>query len=80
MYKINLKENDKVVALTNIIYYFNNNKTLPLGMDVEEGLLLEKDKAEEKIKEAKTINLVCYKNPDDEMSKIEIKKIHVKNI
>ena len=49
-------------------------------MDVEEGLLLEKDKAEEKIKEAKTINLVCYKNPDDEMSKIEIKKIHVKNI
>jgi hypothetical protein len=80
LYKINLKENDKVVALTNIIYYFNNNKTLPLGMDVEEGLLLEKDKAEEKIKEAKTINLVCYKNPDDEMSKIEIKKIHVKNI
>ena len=80
MYKINLKEDDKVVALTNIIYYFNNNKTLPLGMDVEEGLLLEKDKAEEKIKEAKTINLVCYKNPDDEMSKIEIKKIHVKNI
>ena len=49
-------------------------------MDVEEGLLLEKDKAEEKIKEVKTINLVCYKNPDDEMSKIEIKKIHVKNI
>ena len=80
LYKINLKEEDKVVALTNIIYYFNNNKTLPLGMDVEEGLLLEKDKAEEKIKEAKTINLVCYKNPHNEMSKIEIKKIHVKNI
>jgi len=80
LYKINLKEDDKAVALTNIIYYFNNNKTLPLGMDVEEGLLLEKDKAEEKIKEVKTINLVCYKNPDDEMSKIEIKKIHVKNI
>lgn len=80
MYKINLKEDDKVVALTNIIYYFNNNKTLPLGMDVEEGLLLEMGKVEEKIKEAKTINLVCYKNPDDEMSKIEIKKIHIKNI
>jgi hypothetical protein len=80
LYKINLKEDDKVVALTNIIYYFNNNKTLPLGMDVEEGLLLEMGKVEEKIKEAKTINLVCYKNPDDEMSKIEIKKIHIKNI
>ena len=34
----------------------------------------------ENIKEAKTINLVCYKNPDDEMSKIEIKKIHVKSL
>lgn len=80
LYKINLKEEDKVVALTNIIYYFNNNKTLPLGMDVEEGLLLEMGKVEDKIKETKTINLVCYKNPHDEMSKIEIKKIHVKNI
>lgn len=80
LYKINLKEEDKVVALTNIIYYFNNNKTLPLGMDVEEGLLLEMGKVEDKIKETKTINLVCYKNPDDEMSKIEIKKIHVKSI
>lgn len=80
LYKINLKEEDKVVALTNIIYYFNNNKTLPLGMDVKEGLLLEMGKVEDKIKETKTINLVCYKNPHDEMSKIEIKKIHVKNI
>lgn len=80
LYKINLKEEDKLVALTNIIYYFNSNKTLPLGMDVEEGLLLEMGKVEDKIKETKTINLVCYKNPDDEMSKIEIKKIHVKSI
>lgn len=80
LYKINLKEEDKLVALTNIIYYFNSNKTLPLGMDVEEGLLLEMGKVEDKIKETKTINLVCYKNPHDEMSKIEIKKIHVKSI
>ena len=80
LYKINLKEEDKLVALTNIIYYFNSNKTLPLGMDVEEGLLLEMSKVEDKIKETKTINLVCYKNPHDEMSKIEIKKIHVKSI
>lgn len=80
LYKINLKEEDKLVALTNIIYYFNSNKTLPLGMDVEEGLLLEMGKVEDKIKETKTINLVCYKNPHDEMSKIEIKKIHIKNI
>lgn len=41
-------------------------------MDVEEGLLLEMGKVEDKIKETKTINLVCYKNPDDEMSKKKI--------
>ena len=49
-------------------------------MDVEEGLLLQMGKVEDEIKETKTINLVCYKNPHDEMSKIEIKKIHVKSI
>ena len=31
-------------------------------------------------KEEKTINIVCYQNPDDEMSKTEIKKIHVKSL
>ena len=80
LYKINLKEETQVVALTNIVYYFNNNKTLPLGMDVEDGLILNIDNADKKLKEEKTINIVCYKNPDDEMSKTEIKKIHVKSL
>ncbi len=79
LYKVNLKEEDKTVALTNIVYYFNNNKTLPLGMNVEEGLLLNINK-KDNIKEEKTINLVCYKNPKDEMSKIEIKKVHIKSL
>lgn len=80
LYKINLKEETQVVALTNIVYYFNNNKTLPLGMDVEDGLILNIDNADKKLKEEKTINIVCYQNPDDEMSKTEIKKIHVKSL
>lgn len=77
LYKITLKEEDKAVALTNIVYYSNNNKTLPLGMDEKEGILINIEK-EYEVKEEKNINIVCYKNPNNEMDGINIKKIHVK--
>lgn len=77
LYKINLKEEDNAVALTNIVYYSNNNKTLPLGMDEKEGVLINIEK-EYEVKEEKNINIVCYKNPNNEMDGINIKKIHVK--
>lgn len=79
LYKINLKEEDKAVALTNIVYYSNNNKTLPVGMDEKEGILVNIDK-EYEIKEEKNINIVCYKNPNNEMDGIAIKKIYVKTL
>lgn len=34
LYKINLDENTKIIYFSNCIYYDNDNKTLPLGMDV----------------------------------------------
>ena len=80
LYKINLKEDNKVLALTNIIYYFNSNKTLPLGMDVEEGLILNIDKTKEKLEEEKIISIVCYEDQNDEMSKVIIKKLHIKRL
>ena len=40
LYKIKLKEDTKVVYFSNIIYYDNYNKTLPIGMDIsDKGLL-----------------------------------------
>ncbi len=40
LYKLNLKENTKCIGLTNIIYYDNYNKTLPLGMNLSDGILV----------------------------------------
>ena len=40
LYKITLKEGQNCIPLTNIMYYNNTNKTLPLGMHVTDGILL----------------------------------------
>ena len=33
LYRINLKKGINVIAFTNCVYYDNQNKTLPVGMD-----------------------------------------------
>ncbi len=39
-----MSENTKAIPLTNIIYYDNNNITLPLGMDVTDKVLVDMSK------------------------------------
>ncbi len=41
MYKLNTKENMPIVYFSNSIYYDNNNKTLPLGMDITSKCLIK---------------------------------------
>ncbi len=41
LYKINIKEKMPVIFYTNIMFYDNLNKTLPLGMDVQTKTLIE---------------------------------------
>lgn len=40
LYKIILKEDINCIPLANIMYYNNNNKTLPLGMHVSDGIII----------------------------------------
>ena len=77
LYKINLKENTPILAFTNIVYFENNNQTLPLGMDVTEGILLNNKVMNLELKAKQEIKMVTYKNPEDELSDIEIKTINV---
>lgn len=44
LYKIVLKENVNFLPLTNIMYYNNNNLTLPWGMNVTDGVLINTNK------------------------------------
>ena len=46
MYKINIKENMPAVFYSNIMFYDNFNKTLPLGMNLSTEVLLETNKLE----------------------------------
>jgi len=44
MYRINLKTNMEVLLCTNIIYYDNYNKTLPLGMSLSDEFIIDLEK------------------------------------
>ena len=78
LYKINLKVDTKVIAFTNSVYYDNTNKTLPLGMNVEQAILLDNSLLHLKeIKDSK-MNIVCYEEDNNELSKICIKEINIK--
>ena len=77
LYKINLKENDLILAFTNIAYFENSNKTLPLGMNVSEGILLNNELLDLELKSKEKLKIVSYNNPNDELSDITIKTINV---
>ena len=77
LYKINLKENTPIVAFTNIIYYDNYNKTLPLGMNVTEEILINNNLINLELKSKEKINIVSYLDEKNPLSDIEIKTVNV---
>ena len=44
LYKLNIKEGTPAVFYTNIMFYDNNNKTLPVGMHLSSDVLIDTDK------------------------------------
>lgn len=56
--KINLPKDSSAIFYTNIIYYENQNNTLPLGMDVEKKVLIDlsKFKLKENLREKIVVN------------------------
>lgn len=74
LHKINIKQGDEIIYLSNIMFYENNNRTLPLGLDIVEGALIDlQDKELERTKE-KTFRIVEEKGE----GKMEIKQIIIK--
>lgn len=77
IYKINIEENTPIIAFTNIAYFENNNKTLPLGMNVSEEILLNSNLIDLELKSKQELKIVSYKDPKDQLSDIEVKTINV---
>lgn len=67
LYNIKVSEKTKGVALTNIIYYDNNNITLPIGMDVTDKVLLDLSKLKLEPKKQKLFRI------NQEIDSIEVK-------
>ena len=57
LYKIKLNERTKAIALTNIVYYENNNRTLPIGMDISDKILVDISKLKLEPKKQKLFRL-----------------------
>ena len=74
LYRIILKEKTNCMPLTNIMYYNNTNHTLPLGMNVSDGILIDTNKLDLKLKGKKQNYIINIKQdlPKPEALKINI--------
>ena len=74
-YKINLKKGVNAINYTNIIFYDNQNKTLPLGQDLSTKILVETSNLKLKLKEKSEFKIVTVE--DDNISKPNIKTVNL---
>ncbi len=78
LYKINVKKDANIIAYTNSVFYDNQNKTLPIGMNLSTKILLDSSKiANLTSKPIKTFKVVTYEDEKNELSKIKVKTINV---
>ena len=77
LYKINLKKGDSVIGFTNIIYCNNKNKTLPVGMDFSNKVMIELTKFEKKFKKSNTFHIAKFEDENNDFSKLIIKDVIV---
>ena len=77
LFKINLCGKTNCIPYTNIIFYDNQNKTLPVGMDLSTKILVDMNKLDLINEISFEFNVVNFENDEDEFSKININKINV---
>ena len=77
LYKLHIKEGTKGIGFTNIIFYDNQNKTLPVGMDLSTKMIIDTSKLHLKMLNQKSFNIMSFDNEQDDFSNFEIKKVTV---
>ena len=75
-YKLNLNKDANIIAYTNIIFYDNQNKTLPLGMNISSKILTDVSKLKIELKSKKEIKILSFDDKTD-FSNIKIKNITI---
>ena len=74
-YKINLKEGTNAVSYTNIVFYDNLNKTLPIGQDLSSQILVDVSKMKLKLKEKRVFRIIHFEDEKDDFSKASLKNV-----
>ena len=75
--KINLKKGMNAISYTNIVFYDNQNRTLPLGQDLSTKILIDTQKLNLTLPKIEHFNILKFKDEKDDFSDIEIKTIKV---
>ena len=76
-YKINLPENANAISYTNCIFYDNQNRTLPLGQDISNKILVDTTAIELSMKNKSTFRILDFEDKNDDFSKIVVKTVNV---
>lgn len=77
LYKLNVKEGTKGIGFTNIIFYDNKNKTLPVGMDLSTKMIVDTSKLHLNLLNKKIFNVVNFEDEDNDFSVFTIKDVNV---
>ncbi len=77
LYKINLKEGTKGIGFTNIIFYDNQNKTLPVGMDLSTKMIVDISKLHLNLLNKREFKVVDFADLENDFSDFSIKEVTV---
>ena len=77
LYKMNIGKGVKIVAFSNCVYFDNQNKTLPLGMDKDTRLIAKLLDTDIHLDSKKVVKVGRLEDEKDEASKLIIKTINV---
>ena len=75
LYKFNLIRGINAVSFTNCIFYDNQNKTLPVGQDISNKILIDMTKMKLKLKEKKVFKVLEFEDEQNDFSNVKIKTI-----
>ena len=77
LYKMNLAKGVKAVAFSNCVYYDNQNKTLPEGMDTDTRIIVKILDTDITLQNKKVIRVGMLDNEKDDSAKLIIKTINL---
>ena len=75
LYKINIKEGVNGLGFTNIIFYDNQNKTLPAGMDLSTKMIIDISKIHLNLINKKTFRIAKFEDESNDFSNVEMKDV-----